>query len=370
MRRRRRDSTLTAPGRRWRALLPVVATAAGLLVAAPGAPGARAGAPVAAGAGLPLLGADVAADEAALVKLRSDGINTVSLFVWWVADSPDATSVHPFIGTEPDAALAATMQAAHDLGMRVVLTPTFTCTGCPGGWRGTMNLHAPDVFFASYRAFIDHYADLGQANGATTLLVGSELSTLEGQDAAWRAVIAEARRHFRGAIGYEENWDMLGRAAWLDAVDVIGVSAYFPLDDAPSPSLAQLLADWHHSAAAATRGRDWVSAVGALSARFHRPVLFGEVGYMAGQYAARAPYLDFYGLPDPQLQADLYQAVLETFGRYPWWAGAVWWDWESGDGAAANGRTFRGKPAEALLALWYGAGMRPADPGQPLLPGG
>ena len=145
------------------------------------------------------------------------------------------------------------------------------------------------------------------------------------------------------------------------------MSAYFPLDPAASPSLAQLLADWHSSSMPEWQGRDWVAAVARLAATYHKPVVFGEVGYMSGDHAAARPYLDWYDTPNPTLQADLYQALLETFGGFQWWAGAVWWDYElEPDSAAANGRTFAGKPAETVLQLWYAGGVRPPSPTTPM----
>ncbi|HZT66460.1 MAG TPA: hypothetical protein VFA11_11780 [Acidimicrobiales bacterium] len=321
-----------------------------------------------AGAGVPLSPGTDAPDSAALAKLRGDGLNTVSFFVWWEADGPQADSVHSFTGTEPDAVLSAEIAAAEAAGMRVVLTPVFVCTGCEGDFRGVIHPANLDAFFASYRAFMDHYAALAQADGVSVLFVGSEMSSLENDGPHWRQVVGDARAHFGGTIAYEENWDELGHAAFLDAVDLVGVSAYFPLDDRPAPTLGQLLGDWQTSSAAATRGRHWVASVAALAAATHKPIVFAEAGYMSGQYAARAPYLNFYGITDWQLQADLYQALLETFSGQPWWHGVIWWDWENTDGPALNGRPFHAKTAEAFLQLWYGLGARPSTASQPLLP--
>jgi hypothetical protein len=344
-------------------LAPAVRAGTALSVAGPtqAAPMAGAGVSLAPGSDVP--------DGAARSKLRADGLNTVSLYVWWVADSLHADAVHSYLGTEPDAALASEITAARALGLRVVLTPVFTCAGCQGGWRGVIHPANLDAFFTSYRGFIDHYAALAQAYGASVLFVGSEMSSVENDGPHWHQVVADARGYFHGQIAYEENWDELGHAAFLDAVDLVGVSAYFPLDDAPAPTLGRLLSDWQTSSAAAARGRHWAAEVAALAAATRKPIVFAEAGYMSGQFAARTPYLDFYGLPDWQLQADLYQALVETFSGQRWWSGVIWWDWEAGDGPALNGRTFRSKTAEAFLQLWYGAGMRPPNPAQPLVPG-
>lgn len=303
----------------------------------------------------------------ALQRLRSDGLNSVSLYVWWEAPAADADGVSPYAGTVSDAELGDEISLARSQGLAISLSPVFWCDGCQGGFRGVIHpAHLP-AFFASYGSFVDHYATLAQADGVSTFFVGSEMSSLEAATRSWRSLIAGVRRLYHGRVAYEENWDVLGNARFLGAVDLIGVSAYFPLDAGPSPSLAQLLADWRSSRVPGWRGRDWVSAVAQLSAAYHRPILFGEVGYMSGQYAGRQPYLNYYSTPDEALQAGLYQALLETFEAYPWWAGVNWFDWEVvPDGPALNGRTFQAKAAETTLQDWYGRGVRPRDPDTPV----
>ena len=321
-----------------------------------------------AGASLTNIGtADASQAAAALARISSDGLNTVALNVWWEADSPTASSVHPYSATVDDATLSEQMSLARAAGLHVVVVPLFFCTGCEGQDRSVIHPANVAAFFASYRAFVDRYAALAQAGGATTLYVGSELSSLEGATNLWRSLIAGARGLFHGQIAYEENWDVLGNAKFLGSLDVIGVSAYFPLDPAASPSLPQLLADWHSSSEPGWQGRNWVAEVARLARTYGKPVVFGEAGYMSGDHAAAHPYLNSYDTPNPNLQADLYQALLETFGGYQWWAGAVWWDYElEPDALAANGRTFTGKPAETVLQLWYAGGVRPPTPSTPM----
>ena len=321
-----------------------------------------------AGASVTNVGPADATQGGAVGRLRADGINTLALYVWWQTDSPTASAVHPYADTTSDTDLSAQMAAARAAGLRVMLVPVFYCSGCQGGSRSMV--HPTDVagFFASYSAFVEHYASLAESGGATTLFVGSELSSLEGATNQWRSLITGARAMFHGQIAYEENWDVLGNARFLAGVDLVGVSAYFPLDGAASPSLPQLLADWHSSSMPGWQGRDWVAQVSHLAASFHKPIVFGEVGYMSGDHAAARPFLDWYDTPNLTLQADLYQALLETFEGYSWWAGVVWWDYQlTPDSVAANGRTFAGKPAEALLQLWYAGGVRPQNADSPLV---
>jgi len=303
----------------------------------------------------------------AVGQLKATGMNAIELDVWWEAPARNADSVEPYVGTVPDSVLENEISAARSAGLNVILTPLIYCAGCLGDFRGVLAPAHPQAFFASYSSFIDHYAELARASGVSTLFVGSEMSTLEPFTAGWLSVIAGVRRQFHGALAYEEDWSVLGQARFLGAVDEIGVSAYFPLDGSASPSLGQLLHDWRSSSMAAWRGRNWVAAVAQLSARYHRPILFGESGYLSGDYAAAQPFLNYYSTPNEPLQADLYQALLETFEGYSWWKGVVWWDWSAvPDGPAANGRTFAGKSAQVMLTCWYAEGMRPDDPSQAL----
>jgi hypothetical protein len=332
-------------------------------------------------AGMAIPNVDPQQSAAEVQRLHNvDGLNTISLFVWWWMPKSDSNYVERCTNpaaqgdqqgcnpTEPDAELQVQIAAARQNGMRVILVPIFYCGTCEGGWRGTAQPSDVNAWFTSYRQFIDHYATLAQSNGVSTLFIGSEMDSLESQTAQWQQVISEARQHFSGQVGYEQNWDVLGSAHFLGAVDIVGVSAYFPLDDGQSPSLATLVGDWSNSHASAYQGRNWTATLASFARSTGKPILFGEVGYMSGDYAAKQPFLNYQATINWQLQSDLYQALLETFEGQSWWAGVVWWEWYIPTNTGSdNTRTPRGKTAEALMQHWYHDGWRPATPGTPLV---
>ena len=293
-----------------------------------------------------------------MARLRSDGVNTVSLFVWWWQDSPQSTSISPYSGTETDAALSAEIAAARAAGLKVILVPIFYCGTCEGGWRGVIDPSDVGAWFSSYQVFIDHYAQLAQADGVWLLFAGSELTAVESYTTNWQQTISSVRQYFSGLVGYEQNWDVVGHPQFLADVDVVGVSAYFPLDDGADPSVSQLVADWSNSHASAYAGRNWVGDLTHLANATGKPILFGEVGYMDSTYAGKQPFLNSFYSADGQLQANLYQALLQTFSGYSWWMGVSWWEWS--DNPADAQRTPMGHPAEQLLQKWYAQGWRPA----------
>ena len=336
-----------------------------LVVATPAlVPGRPAGAAAGQVAGMVLSSTGQTQSTAdAVSQMKADGVNTVSLFVWWWADSPQSTSLAPYSGTEPDAQLSDQISAIRQAGLKVILVPIFYCGTCEGGWRGVMQPSDVNAFFASYTQFIDHYARLAQADGVWLLFAGSEMTNLEGYWSNWESVISSVRQNYTGLVGYEQNWDVLAHPQFLSDVDVVGVSAYFPLDDGASPTVSQLEADWSNSHAAADAGRNWVGDLTHLANSTGKPILFGEVGYIDSTYAGRQPFLNSFFAPDNQLQANLYQALLQTFSGYSWWMGVSWWEWS--DSPADANRTPVGKPVEQLLQKWYVQGWRPSstDPG-------
>ncbi len=281
----------------------------------------------------------IAGSSGEFQRIKADGANTVSFDVWWVVPSQSSSSIAPAPGiTDSDADLIAAAQEARQAGLRVTLTPKFVLGTTT--WRAYYNPPDPAAFFSSYRTMIDHYADLAQQTGMSLLYVGSEMIDSDGYLDQWHQVIASARQHFGGPLGYEEDWREVGRFNFGDAVDFVAISAYFPLSSEASPTLTQLDAGWQSYG-----GADAFAEVAGQAQRWGKPIVFGEVGYEAGSHAAENPCCNSTTTTnDPGLQARAYQALLNTFVGQPWWGGVTWWAWNNGDL-----RSPEGKPAEGLI---------------------
>jgi hypothetical protein len=92
-------------------------------------------------------------------------------------------------------------------------------------------------------------------------------------------------------------------------------------------------------------------------------VLFTEIGYPSQDGVNRHPWESgFYAPLDLQEQADLYQALLQTFYNQSWFAGVYFFPWETDPfmgGPCDLTATPHDKPAEDVLRQWYGAQPRP-----------
>jgi hypothetical protein len=229
--------------------------------------------------------------------------------------------------------------------MRVLLFPlVHVQTLDTGEWRGT--LRPPDwkEWFRAYEEVILHYARLAEAEEVEVLSVGSELCSSEAREADWRSLIARVREVYHGRVIYSANWDHYRDVGFWDALDYLGVNAYFRLSGSPEPTVEELTAGW-------AGHRD---ALISWARREGRPLLITEVGYPSRAGAADDPWDYTAERPvDLELQRRCYRAFAETWSGVPELRGAFFYLWWGEGGTGDRDYTPRGKPAAAELARWF-----------------
>jgi len=291
--------------------------------------------------------------DQALSELREDGVDWISLLVTWYQDTYTSTTISAAPNTPTDDDLAHAINHAHSLGMKVMLKPHLDLANDPTHWRGEIGIGFSEsewnTWFASYKTFIYHYAQLAQAEGVDQFCIGTELSSTEFRAADWRSVIVGMRALFTGPLTYASNHDTEEAITWWDGVDFIGVDAYYPLTDKNDPTVEELKAAW------APR----VASLKVLSESWGKPILFTEIGYSSQDGANQHPWAYVPGAPiDLQEQADLYQALFESFYNQTWFSGIFWFWWLTDPfqgGPCDLEASPHDKPAEAVMRLWFGA---------------
>lgn len=292
--------------------------------------------------------------NASIEQMRLTGVDTVALNVWWFQDHENSSVITEdfsrYSASEPSVAYA--IQQIHARGMRVMLKPMVDLRN--GNWRGTIN--PSNAWFNGYRSFINHWAEFASANAVEEFSAGCEFNRTEPWEASWRDVVAGVRARFAGPITYSANWDAYNSIAWWDALDRVGIDAYFPLTNKNDPTLAELKAAWNGLA-------DQIAAW-RLSRGLGLKVEFTEVGYRSVDGANRAPWSWGTGGPvDLQEQADCYEALFAELESRQWWSGAHWWNWETwptAGGPLDNGFTPQNKPAQDVLRRHYAPVPEPA----------
>lgn len=272
----------------------------------------------------------------------------------------NAFSFHPYARIDADghirwrdedhpAWITRPLAWAQERQLNAMLVPHLAYWGSPFKWRGDIDFvedAAWDAFFADYERWIVSLARLAEEGRAPLFCIGLEYTHTQKFEARWRRIIAAIRAVYRGRLTYGANWNEIENVQFWDALDHVGVLAYFPLSDARDPSAAELDEAW------AQREKE----LAAISASTGKSILFVEMGYDARDSAASRPWADDgpVGAHARALQIRCVAAGLQMCNRAPWLAGVFLWKWFP-DLPARQTETFDLRAPEtraAIIAAW------------------
>jgi hypothetical protein len=285
----------------------------------------------------------------ALQHLADLGVSWISITPFAFQRSPRDAALRwdPNRFSENDESLRAAAAQAHALRIRVMLKPHVWLR--PPDWPGSIDPGSEEgwsAWFESYREFILHYARLAQSAGMDSLCIGNELEKSTAHANAWREIVRSVRSAYRGPITYGATTEEAERVAFWDALDFIGLSAYYPLVQARTPSREALEAAWEPQRA----------RLAALSKHWNRRVVFTEIGYRSADFGAWRQWELGRNAPvNLEAQAAAYEAFFARIWPEPWFGGAYWWKWFSHPdaGEAENEFEPKNKPAERVIARHY-----------------
>lgn len=298
--------------------------------------------------------------DASLAHLAETGASWISLIVTCYQDNISSTRIYASEATPTDDDLIHVFNVARALNLRVMLKPHLDLWEDPAPWRGQIGRAFTreeqwQDWFASYLSFIEHYALLAASQGADLFCVGTELSGTTHRGSEWKKIVSRVRAIFPGPLVYAANHSGEETSLpWWDAVDYIGVDAYYPLASKNNPALTELKAAW----------QPHMATLASLVTKWQKPLLVTEIGYRSLDGTASRPWdWQAQGPVDLGEQADCYQAAFESLYQQPWLAGLFWWAWSPDPfegGPGDNGYTPHDKPAEDVLRKWYGGTRRRA----------
>ncbi len=267
-------------------------------------------------------------DYAPLVEeIGATGATEVLIAVPWSVPHVDS---HALKSDVPRGALAAVLRASKSAGLAVSVMPIITVHSRPDGeWRGVLAPLDRDIFWSNYQGLIRDVAVDAERGGATRLVVGSELNSLE-DDPTWSDVIQTARGVFSGSVLYSANWDRFDQVPFWSLVDEVGVTAYFPIEG-------------HHT------WPDELSRLQTFAQGQDRPLVITEYGYPALTSARERPWDETTGAAyDGRLQASLIDSALRSLQADPP-ASHFLWNWFGTGAVTEPSFTPRHRPASNVL---------------------
>jgi hypothetical protein len=245
-----------------------------------------------------------------------------------------------------------------------MLKPHVDLNGDSTHWRGEIGSGSDEAawaeWFRSYNVFITHYARVAQENGADYFVVGTELIKTSSRSEDWRKIVNAVREIYHGPLTYAAHFTYGETFTWWDALDAIGINAYYALSSSDSPTVAEMKSAW----------QPVVIRLGALSKKWNRPIILTEIGYESIDGTSRTPWEATSHEVDYREQADCYQAAFEAFSGNEWLRGIFWWVWSvktASVSALNHDFSAYNKPAGHVLKLNYGGALLPLLPAHSLV---
>jgi len=289
-----------------------------------------------------------------LIKLKETGAEWIALSFYTFQETYSSTEITFDYGyTVTDRDIMFAVEKARELGLKVCLKPVVNCRD--GLWRARITFPEDadsywDKWFSSYENFLLHYAELAEELQCEMFCIGCEMVGTEGRTTEWRHIIQQVRNTYTGSIIYNANHGKEMGIEWLDEVDIIGTSAYYPVGDIPNDKEENMIQNWIKVK----------ERIVALHEKFNKPILFAEIGCRSAESCAMMPWdFEHTDLPfNEEEQANFYRSVLKVFWDEPWFVGFFWWDWSTKlylleDARTNKGFDIYGKKAEIVLKEWY-----------------
>jgi len=276
-------------------------------------------------------------------------VNSVALVFPLYQSSWTSTDVHAdAVKTPSDAFIRGFIAAAHSRDLAVLLRPLIDDTPLmkTGHWRGQLQPTNGGAWYASYKALLLRYAGLAQSEDAEAVDIGTELSSLQNNTAAWLDLIAAIRAVYTGQLTYSSNWGG-PYPAFGSALDFASVDAFFPLSAPHGASVAQLVSAW----------QQWTPSLSQIQASLGKPLVLTELGTTSEPDSYRSPY-DWHHGGGVSLEAQRRYYAASCQALKPLVGGMYWWvyytNWfDKVQPATDPGFQPAGKPAEQEITACY-----------------
>jgi hypothetical protein len=302
--------------------------------------------------------------EESMKVMTQTGANAVSVVFAMSMQKKDSTEIlyadkNLYMASDDDVRNAIRLGKENNL--KVMLKPTIICND--GAWRAHIEPNDWNKWWGNYSDAMVHYAKLAQDTNCIAYCIGCEMVSTEDSDSHWRRMIGEIRKVYKGALVYNTNHGREDKINWWDAVDIIGISAYYPVGTTTiDAALAEDVQNVQKKSSLEQMKKNWLPIrehLKALSQKWNKPIFFAEIGVRSAKGSSSMPWEYYNDWPyDADEQARYYQAALETFWDEPWFVGFAWWAWHSELYPKEHGLKDRGfcpyaKPAEKIVTEWY-----------------
>ena len=266
-------------------------------------------------------GRDWASDDmvTALKEIKAIGANWVAIHPYGRVGADGSVQTRYDPTASPPPYVTRPIREAKATGLKILIKPHLAYWGSPFSWRGEIAFETEaewERFWSDYESFIVELASWSR--NADAFVIGTELRGTLTQEERWRHLIGRLREVTDAPLTYAANWDDFRDVTFWDALDVIGIQAYFPLTDGTDLSEAAMRRGWER----------WMGELAAFSLREGKPLVFTELGYNQAYHAPVRPW-DYRTDDDgaKTTQELCMRVALESIEKEPAVLGVFLWKW-------------------------------------------
>jgi Ca2+-binding RTX toxin-like protein len=298
-----------------------------------------------------------------LESLVATGSTSISIVATSYITTANSHDFHSTESTEPDLNVCALIRQAHSLGLEVLLKPHVDALD-GSAFRGEFAPVDAAAWFAGYKDLILRYAQIAASEGVKALCVGCEYDNLIGPAyrSQWIDLIESVRAIYGGVITYAATAASAKDVSFWDAVDLIGVNAYYRMSESTSATVQDYIDTWTSVPTdqwelSVTEGEAPIDFLRSLALHYEKPLFLAEIGYRSVDEAAVEPGIwNTQGSVDLQEQVNLYLALFEVLTAHggDWFAGLHLWNWDVVSWGTNNtAYSPQDKPALQVVTDWF-----------------
>jgi hypothetical protein len=253
-----------------------------------------------------------------LSEIRAIGANWVSTHPYARIGADGSVGWRELDPAAPPAYIVRPIHEAQAQGLSICIKPHIAYWGSPFSWRGEIEFDTDEKWQRFWREYSAWILDMAKASrGADAFVVGTELDKTLHFETEWRQLIAQVRQVTNAPLTYAANWTDYERVPFWDALDVIGIQAYFPITDHPDPNDEALRLGW----------QKLMNRLSLFSQMHNRKILFTELGYNQSHNAPVEPW-EYHVDPGTEaLQLACLRTALQAIEDEPTVVGSLLWKW-------------------------------------------
>jgi len=245
------------------------------------------------------------------------------------------------------------LQQAKTEKLKVMLKPHIWVLG--HGWCGQYDLDSEEKWKEwekNYARYIIHYARIAEQCNVELLCIGTEYKiAATKREGFWRELIKSVRKIYHGKVVYAANWDNYYNIKFWDALDYVGVDAYFPLSNSKDATKSELDIAW----------KKVVKELSTFSNQQRKKIIFTEYGYKSIHFSTWNQWeVENVGKTknvNLSAQENGYSSLFENIWQQPWFEGGFLWKWYANDkksgGINNSDYTPQHKPVESIIKRYY-----------------